>query len=100
MKHFARAALRTVLIFAAMSAAAQTTPLTSLSVDDLLNVEVTSVARHGQKLSETTAAVPARRPFPICCGSFPASTSRRSTPTSGPSPRAASTDAPPIKCSS
>src|SRR5438874_978305 len=41
MKHFARAALRTVLIFAAMSAAAQTTPLTSLSVDDLLNVEVT-----------------------------------------------------------
>ena len=56
MKHFARAALRTVLIFAAMSAAAQTTPLTSLSVDDLLNVEVTSVARHGQKLSETTAA--------------------------------------------
>jgi len=36
MKHFARAALRTVLIFAAMSAAAQTTPLTSLSVDDLL----------------------------------------------------------------
>lgn len=31
--------------------------LTKLSVDDLMNVEVTSVARKGQKLSETPAAV-------------------------------------------
>src|SRR5436305_11209088 len=31
--------------------------LTKLSVDDLLNVEVTSVARRGQKLSDTPAAV-------------------------------------------
>jgi len=56
MKHY----IRVALLLAAVSAAAQTTPkneeLTSLSVDDLLNVEVTSVARRGQKLSETTAA--------------------------------------------
>jgi iron complex outermembrane receptor protein len=48
------------LLFA-LAAAAQTAPkserLTDLSVDDLLNVQVTSVARRGQKLSETTAAV-------------------------------------------
>jgi iron complex outermembrane receptor protein len=31
--------------------------LTSLSVDDLMNVEVTSVSRKGQKLSDTAAAV-------------------------------------------
>jgi iron complex outermembrane receptor protein len=31
--------------------------LTSLSVDDLMNVEVTSVSRRGQKLSDTAAAV-------------------------------------------
>ena len=31
--------------------------LTSLSVDDLMNVEVTSVARKGQKLADTAAAV-------------------------------------------
>jgi iron complex outermembrane recepter protein len=31
--------------------------LSSLSVDDLMNVEVTSVSRKGQKLSETAAAV-------------------------------------------
>ncbi len=31
--------------------------LSSLSVDDLMNVEVTSVARKGQKLSDTAAAV-------------------------------------------
>ena len=56
MKHY----IRVALLLASVSAAAQTTPkneeLTSLSVDDLLNVEVTSVARRGQKLSETTAA--------------------------------------------
>ena len=31
--------------------------LTSLSIDDLMNVEVTSVSRKGQKLSDTAAAV-------------------------------------------
>src|SRR5260221_1793918 len=40
------------------AAQAQESPdLTSLSVDDLMNVEVTSVSRKGQKLSDTAAAV-------------------------------------------
>jgi iron complex outermembrane receptor protein len=40
-------------------AGAQTPPkdLTGLSMDDLMNVEVTSVARHGERLSDTAAAV-------------------------------------------
>jgi len=47
-------------IVLAASAFAQSTPksddLTNLSVDDLINVQVTTVARRGQKLSETAAA--------------------------------------------
>src|SRR5258708_34149393 len=40
------------------AAHAQESPdLTTLSVDDLMNVEVTSVSRKGQKLSDTAAAV-------------------------------------------
>ena len=35
----------------------ETRDLSSLSVDDLMNVEVTSVSRKGQKLSDTAAAV-------------------------------------------
>lgn len=42
----------------AVGAGAQETPdLTSLSVDDLMNVEVTSVSRKGQKVADTAAAV-------------------------------------------
>jgi iron complex outermembrane receptor protein len=58
MKHFKVVLFLAVMV--AASADAQTTPksgeLTDLSVDDLLNVEVTTVARRGQKLVETTAA--------------------------------------------
>src|SRR5438552_338544 len=58
MKHFTVALILVALV--AASADAQTPPksgeLTDLSVDDLLNVEVTTVARRGQKLAETSAA--------------------------------------------
>jgi iron complex outermembrane receptor protein len=37
--------------------AQQTTDLSALSVDDLMNMEVTSVSRKGQKLADTAAAV-------------------------------------------
>jgi iron complex outermembrane receptor protein len=44
--------------FAAGNVAAQSTnDLANLSVDDLMNVQVTSVARRGQRLSETPAAI-------------------------------------------
>jgi iron complex outermembrane receptor protein len=49
-----------MIVFAAVAAAADKPPardLSNLSVDDLMNVEVTSVARRGQKLSDTPAAV-------------------------------------------
>jgi iron complex outermembrane receptor protein len=58
--HLRRLAGAMVLLLAAGSGvleAEEQRDLTTLSVDDLMNLEVTSVARKGQKLSETPAAV-------------------------------------------
>jgi len=56
-----RKVLATGFIALAMAAgtlqAQESRDLSSLSVDDLMNVEVTSVSRKGQKLSDTAAAV-------------------------------------------
>src|SRR5258706_2042445 len=41
----------------AAEAGAQTPELEKMSIDDLMNVEVTSVARRGERLSDTAAAV-------------------------------------------
>ena len=73
---------------------AQTPPprdLTQFSLEDLMNVQVTSVSKKEQKLSKTGAAilsstkkisaVPARPIFRTCCGWCRASMWRRSTPT-------------------
>jgi iron complex outermembrane receptor protein len=46
-----------VVLSVGQAAAQSTDDISKLSVDDLMNVEVTSVARRGQKLSETPAAV-------------------------------------------
>ena len=57
MKHFLCALwLTSAVVAAAQEPSPNHDDLTSLSVDDLLNVEVTSVARRGQRLSETSAA--------------------------------------------
>jgi iron complex outermembrane receptor protein len=58
MKCFASAALVVVcFLVAAAPVAAQTAPLDDLSLQDLLNVEVTSVARKEQTVARTAAAV-------------------------------------------
>jgi iron complex outermembrane receptor protein len=46
-----------LLVSLTTGAAAQTADLEKLSIDELMNVEVTSVARHGERLSDTPAAV-------------------------------------------
>lgn len=45
------------MLFGGAVHAQESPDLTSLSVDDLMNVEVTSVSRKGQKVSDTAAAV-------------------------------------------
>ncbi|MEA2239970.1 MAG: iron complex outerrane recepter protein [Thermoanaerobaculia bacterium] len=57
-KNVLRVAIAAMLTLSGGSLRAQqSSDLTALSVDDLMNVEVTSVSRKGQKLSDTAAAV-------------------------------------------
>jgi len=57
-RHLSSFIVLSLTLQAAGAAHAQKTPdLSSLSVDDLMNVEVTSVSRKGQKLADTAAAV-------------------------------------------
>ncbi|HJW96230.1 MAG TPA: TonB-dependent receptor [Thermoanaerobaculia bacterium] len=52
-----KSVFRTILFTASLGAFAQAPDLAKLDVGDLMNVEVTSVARRGQKIADTPAAV-------------------------------------------